>query len=58
MTNNQLYVHTAINGRHFAQTDETEKEILKQTVEKWDKNRKMYPFKTFVFYGKHIDRIF
>lgn len=57
MTNNQMYVHTAINGRHKAVADPTEKEVLKRTVEKWAKNDSQYPFKTWVLFGTHEDKL-
>jgi hypothetical protein len=57
MTSNQLFVHTAINGRHNAIVDRDEKEILNLTVAKWDKGKNMYPYKVWVLYGTHKDSI-
>jgi hypothetical protein len=57
MTANQMYVHTAINGRQNAIMNHDEKEILALTVAKWDKGKNMYPYKVWVLYGTHKDSI-
>ena len=57
MTANQLFVHTAINGRQNAIVDRDEKEILSLTIAKWDKGKNMYPYKVWVLYGTHKDSI-
>ena len=57
MTKDQLFVHTAINGRSNAVTNPIEKEVLRRTVEKWDAGKNMCPYKVWMLYGTNKDQL-